>query len=65
MKIILGITGASGAIYAQRILEKLAQDSSIDVSIVMTKDAKSVWEYELQNSDYQKANAKIYAIDDF
>lgn len=65
MKIILGITGASGAIYAQRILEKLAQDSSVDVSIVMTKDAQTVWEYELQNSDYQKANAKIYAIDDF
>lgn len=65
MKIILGITGASGAIYAQRILEKLAQDSSIDVSIVMTKDAKTVWEYELQNTDYLKTKAKNYDILDF
>lgn len=65
MKLILGITGASGAIYAERILEKLAQDSSIDVSMVMTKDAQTVWEYELQNTDYLVAKAKNYDIFDF
>lgn len=65
MKIILGITGASGAIYAQRILEKLSIIDSIEVSMVMTKDAKTVWEYELQNTDYLKAKAKNYEILDF
>ncbi|MDD2413054.1 MAG: UbiX family flavin prenyltransferase [Bacteroidales bacterium] len=65
MKIILGITGASGAIYAQRILEKLSKIDSIEVSMVMTKDAKTVWEYELQNTDYLKVKAKNYDIHDF
>jgi 4-hydroxy-3-polyprenylbenzoate decarboxylase len=48
-KIIVGITGASGSIYAKVLLEKLAGlKSQIDtVGIVMSDNAKQVWETEL------------------
>ena len=48
-KIILGITGASGAIYAKVLLEKLSalKDQVEAVGIVMSDNAKQVWETEL------------------
>ena len=48
-KIIVGITGASGSIYAKVLLEKLAAlKSQVDsVGIVMSDNAKQVWEHEL------------------
>jgi 4-hydroxy-3-polyprenylbenzoate decarboxylase len=48
-KIIVGITGASGSIYAKVLLEKLAAlKSQVDcVGIVMSDNAKQVWETEL------------------
>lgn len=54
-KVILAITGASGSIYAKVFLDKLMQlRSQIDkVGVVMSDNAKAVWEYELKNSSYQ------------
>ncbi len=48
-KIIVGITGASGAIYAKVLLDKLAalKDQVEEVGIVMSDNAKQVWETEL------------------
>jgi 4-hydroxy-3-polyprenylbenzoate decarboxylase len=48
-KIIVGITGASGSIYAKVLLEKLAAlKSQVDcIGIVMSDNAKQVWKYEL------------------
>ena len=47
-KIIVGITGASGSIYAKVLLEKLsALKNQVDcVGIVMSDNAKQVWEFE-------------------
>src|SRR5690606_19006154 len=47
-KIVIAITGASGSIYAKNILEKLAQlqDQWSAVDVVMTENAKQVWETE-------------------
>jgi 4-hydroxy-3-polyprenylbenzoate decarboxylase len=53
-KIIIAITGASGAIYAQQLLvklEKLKTDSD-RIELIYSKNALDVWEYELQNKDY-------------
>lgn len=49
-KIVVGITGASGSIYAKVLLEKLvALKAQVDtVGIVMSDNAKQVWEHELQ-----------------
>lgn len=66
-RIVIAITGASGAIYAKLLLEKLQQmTSQIDqVAIVMSDNAKQVWLHELGNDDYQKLPFKFYAKTDF
>lgn len=52
-KIAVGITGASGAIYAKVLLQKLRQIPEADISIVMSKNAEDVWKYELGNEEYK------------
>ncbi|HWD88416.1 MAG TPA: UbiX family flavin prenyltransferase [Mucilaginibacter sp.] len=66
-RIIVAITGASGAIYAQLLLGKLQQlTTQIDrAAVVMSDNAKQVWQYELGNEDYQNIPFKIYAKTDF
>jgi 4-hydroxy-3-polyprenylbenzoate decarboxylase len=66
-KIVVAITGASGAIYVQLLLEKLQQLSAqiAEVAIVMSDNAKRVWQFELDNTDYDKLPYKIYAKNDF
>lgn len=46
-KIVIGITGASGAIYAKVLLEKLMQLPNLELALVMSQNAKDVWHYEL------------------
>lgn len=66
-KIVVAITGASGAVYAQLLLQKLQQLSAqlAEVAIVMSDNAKQVWQFELDNADYDKLPYKIYAKNDF
>lgn len=66
-KIVVAITGASGAIYAQLLLQKLQQLNGqiAEVGIVMSDNAKQVWEFELDNTDYNNSPYKFYAKNDF
>jgi 4-hydroxy-3-polyprenylbenzoate decarboxylase len=66
-KIVVAITGASGAIYAKLLLEKLQQLSVqiTEVAIVMSDNAKQVWKFELDNDDYERLPYKIYPKHDF
>ena len=47
-KIILAITGASGAIYAQQLLRKLMslKNSPEEIAVIFSDTAKEVWEFE-------------------
>lgn len=67
MKLAVGVTGASGAVYAKVLLDKLIQyqDQFTEVGIVFTENAKDVWEYELGNTDFQKLPFKLYKTYDF
>ncbi|HEY4786406.1 MAG TPA: UbiX family flavin prenyltransferase [Bacteroidales bacterium] len=49
MKIAIGVTGASGSIYAKVLFEKLLTIKSQweDVSIVFSEKGREVWKYEL------------------
>jgi 4-hydroxy-3-polyprenylbenzoate decarboxylase len=51
-KIIIAVTGASGSIYAKRLIEKLVKDVACKVStecgIVFSKNARDIWSYELK-----------------
>ncbi|MEA3450954.1 MAG: flavoprotein, partial [Bacteroidota bacterium] len=66
MKIVLAITGASGAIYAQRIIfyleKKVAKN---DVAVVFTDAGKQVWEHEIRNLSIKDIPFKIYSNNDF
>ncbi len=65
-KIIVAISGASGAIYAQRLLHKLSTIPQVsDVGIVMSANAKDVWYTELGNTDYSTNPFKMYEKHDF
>jgi 4-hydroxy-3-polyprenylbenzoate decarboxylase len=66
-KIVIAITGASGSIYAKLLLDKLQHlHSQIqEVAVVMSDNAKQVWQFELDNEDYNKLPFKFYAKTDF
>ena len=53
-KIAVAVTGASGAIYAKLLLQKLEhlQEQCAEVSVVMSTNAKLVWQTELGTDDY-------------
>lgn len=66
-KIVLAITGASGSIYARLLIEKLLtiKQQWQDVAVVMTDNAKTVWETELGNNDYTQYPISFYGTKDF
>ncbi len=64
-KIAIGITGASGSIYAKVLLEKLKAIQDIELALVMSDNAKDVWKFELQNEDYLNLNIKMYSAKDY
>ncbi|MBU6262825.1 MAG: UbiX family flavin prenyltransferase [Bacteroidetes bacterium] len=66
-KIVIAITGASGSIYAKLLLDKLQglHSQVAKVGIVMSKNAKEVWETELGNTDFNKYPFNYYEKFDF
>jgi len=66
-KIVVAITGASGSLYASILLEKLLKlsDQWGTVSIVMSKNARQVWQTELGNQLYKDLPLDIYETDNF
>jgi 3-polyprenyl-4-hydroxybenzoate decarboxylase len=61
-KLIVAVTGASGSVYAKTLFDNLQNLSSEidDIAIVMSDNAKQVWEHELGNKDYDKYLFKFY-----
>lgn len=64
-KIAIAVTGASGAIYAQVLLKKLANIEGLELALVMSDNAKDVWKYELENEDYKNLSIKEYSVKDY
>ena len=66
-KIVVAIPGASGSIYASLLIEKLLviRPQWETVSIVMTKNARTVWETELENQAFKYFPLEIFETDDF
>ncbi|HEY5369167.1 MAG TPA: UbiX family flavin prenyltransferase [Hanamia sp.] len=66
-KIIIAISGASGSIYAKVLLDKLflIKPQWSDLSIVITDNAKIVWQTELGESSFDKYDTKYYDKNDF
>ncbi len=66
-KIVVAITGASGSVYAKVLLTKLLQIRKQwdELSVVITENAKQVWQTELETNDYKNFAVKFYAQQDF
>lgn len=67
MKIAVGITGASGSLYAKVLLDRLAaaNDQWSEAGIVMSANAKQVWEHELDDKAYTGYPFHFYDKKDF
>jgi flavin prenyltransferase len=66
-KIVIAVTGASGAVYARLILDKLLaiKDQWSELAVVMTANAKEVWKTELKNDDYLKYPVRFFSQQEF
>jgi 4-hydroxy-3-polyprenylbenzoate decarboxylase len=61
-KIILAITGASGSIYAVKLLEKLIslKNPPAEIAVVFSDNAKAIWQHETGGKITLKRPAKEY-----
>src|SRR5258705_11219368 len=66
-KIVIAVTGASGAVYAKLVLDKLLaiKGQWTDLAVVMTANAKEVWKTELENDSYNNYPLTFYTQQDF
>ena len=46
-QVVLAVTGASGACYAQRFLERASALEGVAVHVALTDTARDIWRYEL------------------
>jgi flavin prenyltransferase len=65
MKVAIAITGASGSVYAQLLLNALATVKNTEVSVVMSNTAKQVWETEIGERSYEKFPFTFFEKTDF
>lgn len=67
-KILVAISGASGAIYARLLIEKLLtiKGQWEELSVVMSSNAKEIWKAELSDEGYQNySDVRFYEKNDF
>ena len=66
-KIVIAITGASGSIYANILLTKLSLlNNQIEkIGVILTENAKAVWQTELGNDNYKNFALDFYTQQDF
>jgi 4-hydroxy-3-polyprenylbenzoate decarboxylase len=46
-KIVVAVTGASGSLYAQRLLRQLSVFPDVEIGVVLSRNAPDVWQHEL------------------
>ena len=66
-KIIVSVSGASGAVYAKVLFDKLLhiKQQVAKVGVVLSDNAKEVWKYELGNELYKDYPFDFYNKNDF
>ena len=66
-KIVLGIGGSSGSIYARLILERLAglSDQVVECAVVMSANARINWNLEQPGTDVSSYGFQIYEKNNF
>jgi 4-hydroxy-3-polyprenylbenzoate decarboxylase len=66
-KIIVAVTGSSGAIYAQKLLDrlKILKDPPSEMAVIFSDNARAIWEYETGDKFVAEPPAKEYDNTDF
>ena len=64
-KIIIAITGASGSIYAKLMLDFLSKVNNLEIGVLLSDNAKTIWKSELGNKDYSNYSFTFYDKNDF
>lgn len=63
--LVLGISGASGAVLAQQFLELLLRDCALELDLIVSRAAEQVWHQELGEVSWpSSARIHRWAIDD-
>ena len=63
LKIAVAVTGASGAIYARRLLQRI-ENLDLDLHLVWSENARTVWKLELEDENFD-FKAKVWDKSDF
>jgi 4-hydroxy-3-polyprenylbenzoate decarboxylase len=64
-KVVIGVTGASGAIYAQRLFDKLSMQAAVEVAVVFTGNGAQVFRYEIGEEAFRAIPFPQYDNNDF
>ncbi len=66
-KIVVAVTGASGAVYASVLFKKLIAIKNLldEVGVVFSTNATGIWDYELKDPFKAMAPMKVYGKNDF
>ncbi|MDR3180821.1 MAG: UbiX family flavin prenyltransferase [Prevotellaceae bacterium] len=64
-KIVIGVTGASGAIYAKRLFDKLSKQEDAEVAVVFTENGEKVFRYEMGEEAFHAIPFSQYHNNDF
>ncbi|MDP4224396.1 MAG: UbiX family flavin prenyltransferase [Bacteroidota bacterium] len=66
-RIVIAITGASGSVYALKLLERLSglKDCPSEIAVVFSDKAKEIWHYEIGQEFTAKEPFKAYDNDNF
>ena len=65
-KIIIAVTGASGSIYANALINELQQLSEPleEIALIFSENGRKVWEYELGNIEPFEKPSRVYKNSD-
>ncbi|MEG1635420.1 MAG: UbiX family flavin prenyltransferase, partial [Rikenellaceae bacterium] len=63
MKIVVGITGASGTIYARRLVERLSVNDTCEISVVFSTYGVAVARYEGEYDKIIETGVAVYDSD--
>jgi polyprenyl P-hydroxybenzoate/phenylacrylic acid decarboxylase-like protein len=65
-RLIVGVSGASGAIYAQRFLQKVREHNEVEIHLIVTKQARAIIAHELgPKADLSRLADYNYEPEDF